>query len=479
MVGGIAKSELQARPDASPDAAQMGTPEAPPSGPEALTVRLERLSRAPAPDLALPSVVQLRFVLLTGEALLLMLSDDARFPSAFFFGAVSAISLQVLSNGWLLLPTATRRDHPQHVLGAALALDILAFTAVLVATGGVMNPFSLSYLVLITLSAVLLHQTWTWGLGALATLCYGALFWLPGGELQGNLHGGMHSGMHNGMHGDAAMPGVFSQHLSGMWLAFVFAAATITFFMARVSATLRRREGEVLTLQREVANQERVTSIAALAAGAAHEINTPLGTIAIAAREIERCADTADGGTLADARLIRDEVERCRRIVERMSLRGGELAGESPVPTTLGAILENALAELPTPERSRVVASVKDPALALLLPPQAAAKALAAILQNAIQASDAAQPVRLNAQVTGGLAEFRVHNACAPLDPRVLARITEPFFTTKPAGEGMGLGAYLARLFALRMGGDLRYESLPGDGVTAILTLCSEEPRQW
>lgn len=469
-MGSMAKSELQAKPDPLPDASALQ-----PAAAEALTVRLERLSRAPAPDLALPSVVQLRFVLLTGEALLLMLSDEARFPSAFFFAAVSAISLQVLSNGWLLLPTAIRRDHPQHVLGAALALDILAFTAVLAATGGVMNPFSLSYLVLITLSAVLLHQTWTWGLGALATLCYGALFWLPATPVQNSPH----DSMHGGIHAAPSIPGMFSEHLSGMWLAFVFAAATITFFMARVSAALRRREGEVFTLQREVANQERVTSIAALAAGAAHEINTPLGTIAIAAREIERCAGTADASTLADAKLIRDEVERCRRIVDRMSLRGGELAGECPVPTTLGAILEGALAELPAADRCRVSAHRKEPSSALLLPPQAAAKALAAILQNAIQASDAAQPVRLNAQLNGGLAEFRVQNHCAPLDPRVLARITEPFFTTKPAGEGLGLGAYLARLFALRMGGDLRYEFHPVDGVIATLTLRSEESPRW
>ena len=469
----MAKSELPGRPELPPDAAAASLP----SVAEALTVRLERLSRVPAPDLALPSVVQLRFVLLTGEALLLILLADARFPSVGFFGAIFAISLQVLSNGWLLLPTATRRDYPQHVLGAALALDILAFTAVLVATGGVMNPFSLSYLVLITLSAVLLHQTWTWGLGALATLCYGALFWLPAGGPQSNLHSGMHGNMHG-----AAIPGIFSQHLSGMWLAFVVAAATITFFMARVSATLRRREVEVLKLQREVANQERVTSIAALAASAAHEINTPLGTIAIAAREIERCAGSAmtvDTTTLADARLIRDEVKRCRRIIERMSLRGGELAGESPVLTTLETILESALSELPAPERSRVAAQAKDPAVPLRLPPRATAKALAAILQNATQASDGSHPVTLHARVAGGVAEFRVHNTGAPLAPRVLARIAEPFFTTKPAGEGMGLGAYLARLFALRMGGDLCYQSEPGDGVTAILTLRSEEPRRW
>mgnify|MGYP005853198251 CR=1 FL=1 len=472
-MGGTAKSQAPGRQEPPPDAAAASLP----SGAEAITVRLERLSRAPAPDLALPPVVQLRFVLLTGEALLLIFSAGARFPSGTFLGAIFAICLQVLSNGWLLLPTATRREHPHHMLGAALALDILAFTAVLGATGGVMNPFSIAYLVLITFSAVLLHQTWTWGLGALATLCYAALFWLPAGGLQSALH----SGTHGNSHGEA-IPGIFSQHLSGMWLAFVIAAATLTFFMARVSATLRRREVEVLKLQREVANQERVTSIATLAASAAHEINTPLGTIAIAAREIERCAGSAkpaDTATLADARLIREEVQRCRRIVERMSLRGGELTGESPVLTTLGAILESALSELPAPERSRISAQAKDPAVLLRLPPRATTKALAAILQNAVQASDGSHPVTIHARVADGMAEFRVYNTGAPLEPQVLARITEPFFTTKPAGEGMGLGAYLARLFAMRMGGDLCYRSGPGNGVTAILTLRSEEPSRW
>ena len=115
----------------------------------------------------------------------------------------------------------------------------------------------------------------------------------------------------------------------------------------------------------------------------------------------------------------------------------------------------------------------------LRLPPRATTKALAAILQNAVQASDGSHPVTIHARVADGMAEFRVYNTGAPLEPQVLARITEPFFTTKPAGEGMGLGAYLARLFAMRMGGDLCYRSGPGNGVTAILTLRSEEPSRW
>lgn len=430
--------------------------------PVPLAAQLRRLEQAPEPDVALPAVIQLRFVMLAGEAALLYLFGTAPFPSALFSVAVAMITLQLLANGLLLLPTPWRERFPQHMLGAVFALDIICFTGVLAASGGSMNPFTIAYLVQITLSSVLLHQAWTWGLGALATAAYGALFWLPVLEIAGPPHG-----LHHNMH----------QHLMGMWLAFVIGAALITFFIARVSSRLRRRQQEIVTLQRELQRQERLASLVTLAAGAAHEISTPLGTIAIAAREMEL---TASAGSFADdARLIRQQVERCRQIVEQMSLRGGELAGEALKDATFNQVLDQAIAQLPPDLQLRIQRNTPVPEATIRIPTRATAQALAGLLKNAIQASEQSQLVEFHASADGEDASFVVRDHGVGMDAATLARVAEPFFTTRPAGEGMGLGAYLAHLYAARMGGNLHYESVPGQGTTVTLSLPLNRRQPW
>ncbi|MCW5962396.1 MAG: HAMP domain-containing histidine kinase [Bryobacterales bacterium] len=467
-------AKLPADPGAthgSPDRAAMQSQQA------QLSERLLALSSTPDPDLALPSVVQLRFVLLAAEALLLLRYGPLELAGPWLFAAVAAWTVQLLANGWLLMPTSLRRQQPQHLMGVVCVLDVLAFSCILAATGGASNPFSICYLVLITLSAVLLHQAWTWCLGGLAAVCYGALFWLPGTAPVGSAgidHAAMdHAAMKH------AVEGGYQQHLTEMWVAFLVAAGIITFFIARVSHILSQRQKEVLRLQRELASHERLASIAALAAGAAHEINTPLGTIAVAAREMERVAVSSHPDVAEDARLIRAEVDRCRRIVERMSLRGGELAGEALRTVQLETLIQCALDELPDADRPRVRVTIHHPDVVLRLPLIAAAKSLGALLQNAVQAAGAREDVTLTASVSNGRLEFHVQNQGPGLDAAALQRIGEPFYSTKAAAEGMGLGAYLARLFAMRMGGNLEYFSSPGQGVTALLTLRTGKERPW
>ena len=79
----------------------------------------------------------------------------------------------------------------------------------------------------------------------------------------------------------------FSAHLVGMWIAFTVGALLITVFIGKVSEALRRQEQEALQFQQRLAHHERLARIATLAAGAAHELGTPLATIAVASRELE------------------------------------------------------------------------------------------------------------------------------------------------------------------------------------------------
>jgi two-component system sensor histidine kinase RegB len=346
-------------------------------------------------------------------------------------------------------------DRP--ALGATLALDIFCLTALLALSGGPSNPFSLLFLVQITLSAVVLSKAWTWVLGLLSVLGFGFLFPF-------HIRVGIFESHHAG-------PG-FSTHLIGMWIAFMAAALLITVSIGKVSEALRSREQEVLRLQNQVSRQERLASIVSLAAGAAHELGTPLATIAIASKELEAYATRAGGdkNVAEDARLIRNEVERCSRILRQMSVRGAEPMGESPTPVRIGELLQQVTSIFQDSGGVAIRANV-DEELEAFLPIDATRQVLTALVRNAVDASCSGQVVDLRADSAAGLLRFTVRDAGAGMTPNVLNRLSEPFFTTKGPGRGMGLGTFLVRVFAENLKGNLAFESEVDAGTKAVLEL--------
>jgi len=411
-----------------------------------------------APNLALPWVVRLRYAMvLGGAATLCGISYLLGFYPALLWTIVPLVFVLV-TNLWLRRVAQGLVCDPQTILGFIFVVDTLCLTAVLALTGGPMNPFSLLYLVQITLAAVVLKKEWTWVLGVLATLCFGLLFLLHLSLRGSHLHSGE--------------PGLYS-HLIGMWIAFVIAAALISFFTSRVSHALRLREQEVLALQEHVARQEKLTSLVTLAAGAAHELGTPLGTIAVVARELELYASTLGDSDAVrdDAKLIRSEVERCEHILQRMSADGAEPVGESPRAIQTVELLRQALQEIPDPRRSHISVDAAGAPTDLFLPVRATVQSLAALLGNALEAGRDDAQVVLRAQSHDLEVVFSVSDHGCGMSSETLRRIAEPFFTTKEPGKGMGLGTFLVRTFAQRLGGELSYQSALGNGTTATLTL--------
>jgi two-component system sensor histidine kinase RegB len=257
-----------------------------------------------------------------------------------------------------------------------------------------------------------------------------------------------------------------------MWIAFAVGALLITVFIGKVSEALRRQEQEALLFQQRLAHHERLASIATLAAGAAHELGTPLATIAVVARELEllgnQMGDTAS--VADDARLIRSEVERCSEILRQMSGRGGEPTGEFPTRIGLREICTQVKDGLASDKANLIDVRVAEDAITLL-PPNAIRQALQALVKNALEASTNGKHVTLAAQYAEGRVAFTVQDSGSGMDAETLRRISEPFFTTKGTGRGLGLGTFLVRLFAERLNGRLTFESEAGAGTTALLEL--------
>jgi two-component system sensor histidine kinase RegB len=367
------------------------------------------------------------------------------------------IALGLVTNVVAFALTSRGQSTAPWAIPALMIFDTLLFTGLLYWTGGPFNPFSFLYLVQIALAAVVLRAGWTWALVVLSLACSAFLFFdseplpLPGGS-----------------HADH-----MRVHLVGMWVAFGVAAGFIVYFLMRITRALARREAALEEARHLAARQEKLASLATLAAGTAHELATPLSTIAVIAGELDR--ELSDSSKLeaarADVRLIRREVQRCRTILDGMSLRDEELSGERPEVVELSAILQAAVADLGNGPPIRLDLHPAAVGCRLEAPPKALAATLHNLLKNAQDASAPGQEVLLSAHRDGDRLRLEVRDRGAGMAPEVLRRIGEPFFTTKPPGQGMGLGVFVSRAMVERLGGKLSVNSEPATGTRVIIDL--------
>jgi two-component system sensor histidine kinase RegB len=260
-------------------------------------------------------------------------------------------------------------------------------------------------------------------------------------------------------------------HLRGMWVAFGAAASFIVYFLARVRRALAEREADLASARATAARQEKLASLATLAAGAAHELSTPLSTIAVVAKELERQLGEASPQR-DDIKLIREQVERCRTILAHLASDAGTATGEHAVRVPLERLIATSMER--TRERPPVRVELDGAAPASLqLPERAVAQAIASLIRNAQDASPAEAEVLLRAAPPqdDGFMRIEVRDHGVGMPAEVLARVGEPFFTTKAPGRGMGLGVFLTRSVVEGLGGQLRIDSQPGRGTVATLLL--------
>lgn len=418
-------------------------------------------------QLGLPWLVRLRWRILAGEAIAacaahLLFGIDLELPRVLVFLVLAAATNVVLA-----LNLKSAHASARVLCAAVLVLDAATLTAMLHASGGPSNPFSVLYLVYITLAALLVSPAWTWSLTAFAVLAYGSLFFTAADDPH-TMHA-EHAG-----HAGAA----FAGHLRAMWIAFTLTASLTAGAVTRLTAALADRDREIEEIREQASRSERLAALTTLAAGAAHELGTPLGTIAVAAGELEHhlkgIPAEHSGELLDDARLIRSELARCRQILDQMSAASGEFTGEAPSPLPIAQLLDEVRRELAPAEavRLQVKNSVEG---AAVLPHRAFARVLQSLLRNAFDATDPRRPsapVELSVERgAGGALELVVTDSGTGMAPEVLQRATDPFFTTKAPGKGMGMGLFLARAFVEQLGGSLSLTSSAGVGTRAAIEL--------
>jgi two-component system sensor histidine kinase RegB len=446
----------------------MPAPIAAPSSPQTPTIEAPPVEGGLAPartQAVLRWLVPLRFLSAAGQAVAIAiayrwLALPLPYPRLWLLPAIL-----VASN--LLLVRLRRRapDRAARLVVPTLVFDVALFTLLLAWSGGPDSPFSALYVVQIVLATMTGHRGATWVVALAAAALYGLVF--VAGAPAHFWHAPVWPGATVGL------------HALGMWVAVLVVAVVITFFMTRIVATLAEREAEMRRLTELAARNARLASLTTLAAGAAHELGSPLGTIAVIARELERASGrpseaNADAATLRadlaeDAKLLRHEVERCRGILDRMRARAADELHAAERTLVAADLEEVLLAHLDAAERARVRLSTTIAPATPIGPRFDVAEVIGPILRNALDASRPDDAVELEVDFEAGQLCARVRDHGAGMDDSTLEHVGEPFFTTRPPGQGTGLGLFVVNLHLERLGGSLRFASAPGRGTTATV----------
>ena len=356
-----------------------------------------------------------------------------------------AIALWVVHAIYLRLELARIDDGTRATRQAGLSLlvDTSALTLVFLSAGGASNPFTALYFVPIVL-ATQVSPRWTGAVGVYTALAFAGLFVL--GDTR------MGTGPH------AAH---FAMHLRGMWIAFAVSGAIMTFFVHRIAVAVAGERAELARVRAEALEDRHLAAIGTLAAGAAHELGTPLATMTVLAEELPHMneaerTDAVDG--------IARELDRCKGILQRMSspeLRADRL-GRSDAPWSL-LELKELVHELE--DRSEVELEVDAAADAhSTLPRSALRQVVRELLSNALRAAqEDGSRVALRTKMAGEQVLIEVEDDGRGMSSDAAERAFEPFFSNTE-GTGMGLGLYLVRAQIRQLGGTIELDSQLGRG---------------
>ena len=362
------------------------------------------------------------------------------------------LSITLLLSLFLCLLTALRLRAPWPVTEVEYAMqlgfDLLIHSALLYFSGGSVNPFVSYYLVPLTIAATTLPWLFTVVLGGLALASYTLLLvWshplqLPLGSRDSML-------------------------IYGMWLSFALAAGLISFFVARMAEELRQQEKLRAERREEDMRDQQLLAVATQAAGAAHELGTPLGTMSVLLKELLR--EHQHPALQEDLRLLQEQVSLCKETLQQL-VRAAE-ADRRHTLVEMSAVdwLQSTLNRwhLMRPEASyryQCLGLGKPPRL---MPPTDLSQALLNLLNNAADACAENLQISLDWDHQWVRLLIRDYGVGVPL--AIAEQLGRPFFTTKGKGKGFGLGLFLSQASVTRVGGTVKlYNHEEGGTLTEL-----------
>lgn len=336
---------------------------------------------------------------------------------------------------------ATQMEFLTHLL-----VDLTAFAVLVFFSGGATNPFVSLMLVPIIIAAISLPPRWVWLLAAVAGGYYALLLF---------------------MYQPLAIAdpvAAYGMHLGGMWFNFLISAALIAFFITRMHAGLRGRDGELAALREKQLRDERILALGTQAALAAHELATPLATIQTTAHELaQEFANDPDIG--ADCQLLEKQAQACKRILTQLAARAQD---STPHPISLDAWVAALLKHWQVIRPDVHLKTALIPTQRDFTPPDGLEQAILNVLNNAADAS----PADVEFDVTAGNDALWIDIADRGpgFTAAQKAQAGRVLFSDKP-GQGWGMGLVLTHATLERAGGALTLTARAGGGTLVRIQL--------
>lgn len=403
--------------------------------------------------LRLQTLVRLRWLAIVGQtAAVLGVEFLFGFPLPLGF-CLSAIAVSAWLNIFLSIRwRKTLRITPSQA-GFLLAFDILQLAVLLYLTGGLENPFAFLFLVPVTVSATSLSAQWTMWLGAAAFGCatflafvHMPLPWTPAGPLR--------------------LPYVY---VAGMWAAIICGVVFSAIYARRIAVEARQMSVALNATEMVLAREQRLSALDGLAAAAAHELGTPLATIALVAKELKReLPQQSPHGE--DIDLLIGQAARCREILSRLATHDAD-ADDVYQRTRLLVMIEDLVAPLRGAGIAVEVSSSmsdggsepvfrRNPGITY---------GLGNLLENAVDFAESR--VEVDARWSAGSISITVRDDGPGFHQDIFDRIGDPFVTTRPGygeetgtpgqHEGMGLGFFIAKTLLERSGASVTIANRP------------------
>lgn len=391
----------------------------------------------------LDTILRLRWLAVLGQLAAIFIVAQGLEFNVEIVPCVSIIALSATLN--LALQTVAnpmQRLEPMQAAGL-LALNIVELAGLLFFTGGLQNPFSFLFLAPVLISATALPARFTFGLGVLAVACASILFFF-----------------HFPLPWDSDDPLVLPPiYLVGVWLSIVLAIGVTSLYSFQVTEEARKLADALAATELVLTREQHLTQLDGLAAAAAHELGTPLATIFLISRELEKTVK--DASFAADLKTLREQTQRCRDILSKITQLSSEGAPFDRMK------LSELIEEVVAPHRDFGVDIKVRIAVAVAAEPvgsrnPAILYGVGNIVENAVDF--ARTSVEVNAWWNKDMIELVISDDGPGIPPDILNRIGEPYLSRRRnlddgAGErrGLGLGVFIARTLLERTGAKVSF----------------------
>lgn len=395
----------------------------------------------------------LRAIILACEILLLILATNMLALSLPLTPITLIITAHALVNivSWQRL-----RQDPGSIGVTAffvqLLVDVAALGALLYFTGGSTNPFVSLFLLPLVIAAAILPLRHVWAMAALVVTSYSFLmfYYLPLPS----------------WHNESGQG--FGLHVIGMWFGFLLSAGLIVFFVARMAGSLRERDRILNETREQAMRGQHLVAMGALATGAAHELGTPLSTMAVLANELKR-DHSHDADVVGKAEMLRSQLDRCKKILSDITASTGQARPEGGRTLAIDDYLQGVAALL---RNSRPGARLACRFSGSRPPPRILAdktltQALLNVLNNAADAS--IENIEMEGRWDDDHLTLAINDRGRGISRAEQAAAFTPFYTTKSHGQGLGL--YLTRAVLERFGGEITLHNREDGGVRALIEL--------